>query len=326
MSLTSSPSKRTLSARGKGFMFILAAISAVVVVLVVFLLLSRVVAQTQYYVLNKDVAARTQITQSDLTPITVSVGGAPRSYTLADVESDPLFAKYNLSAGDVLTDSNVSNQLADLRAGLPNNFVVTSFTADPSDAASGKIQAGDYVDLYVVDTSVQNNPNAHLFLQRVLILDAQVDLNQAASTTDSASGTTTGGTTDGTTTGTSDASSTGNNAANSAATRAGVPSLFTVGLSPENAARLLAAKQYDTISAVISSKSATAGTSAGSTDVGASGSDVLSGDAPDAGAGTVVNPTSTSQASGATSGSTGTATNSPSTAPSATPTTSASAG
>lgn len=310
MSLTSSPSKRTLSARGKGFMFILAAISAVVVVLVVFLLLSRVVAQTQYYVLKKDVAARTQIQPDDLTPITVSVGGAPRSYTLAEVQSDPLFAKYNLSAGDVLTDSNVSNQLADLRAGLPSNYVVTSFSAQPSDAASGKVQAGDYVDLFVVDTQDSKDPASHLFLQHVLILDAQTDLNQAEASS-SADGDTATVTTD------DSNSSTGNAAANSAATRAGVPSLYTVGLSPENAARLLVAKQY-TISAVLSSKSATSTDQpVAGTDVGASGSDVLAGVAPDAGAGTVTKPSTAEQADG-----TGTATN----APSASPTTSPSAG
>jgi len=291
MSNTTSSVRNVFRPRGKGLLFILGGISMLITVGIVLAILSTVTQTTKYYVLSHDVKARDQITAQDLQEVTISANGAPRSYGLAQVQTGNLYAKYNLNAGDVLSDSNVSDKLTDIRAGLPTNYVVASFTAAPAAAASGKIQSGDYVDLYVTSDSSKDQTNSHMFLQHVLVLDAQVSLDNAASGTDTTSSAT----------GSTDAATGDASAADSSTTRQGIPSLFTVGVSQENAARLILANTLPTgsISVVLSSQSTTdANKPLPGTDVGASTTDIFSGTAPDGGAGTNPNPGETSSATG----------------------------
>jgi Flp pilus assembly protein CpaB len=297
MSNTTSSVRSVFRPRGKGLLFILGGISMLITVGIVFAILSTVTQTTKYYVLSHDVKARDQITAQDLQEVTISANGAPRSYGLAQVQQSQLFAKYNLSAGDVLSDSNVTDKLTDIRAGLPTNYVVASFTAAPASAASGKIQSGDYVDLYVINDSSSDQNTSHMFLQHVLVLDAQANLDNANDSTAAADTSSTSGTTD--------AASGDASAADAANTRQGIPSLFTVGLSQENAARLILADSKYTISVVLSSQAASdADTNKAlpGTDVGASSEDIFSGEAPDGGQGTSADPTSTSVSEGSTTG------------------------
>jgi len=273
MSITSASSKKGFFDKRRMWFF-LAVIAAVVAAGVIFVLLQAVTATSTYYVLNKSVPARTLITQELLTPVTTSQGGQPRTaLTLGDVLSSKTYAKYALNAGDIVTKSNAGT-LSPLTQGLPANYVVASFNATPSSAVGGKLQRGDYVDLFYIGDN--GGTQAHLFLQRVLIIDATIDLDSGSGSTDSSEGTTTDGSTDNST-------NTGN-AADSASARAGVPVLFTVGLTQENAAKLAVATKGDIYVVLSSAQSTKDG--AAPVEIGSGLSDIFSGVAGNAGEGT----------------------------------------
>lgn len=221
------PKKSTFEGRKLWFFF--AAVAALLTAIVLFVILSQVTSTSTYYVLKSDVAARSQITEDMLSPIVVSSGGAPANALGKDaLVAAPLYAKYFLHSGDILTKSNTESSLNGLSAGLPENFVIGTFTSPASFAAGGKIKRGDYVDLIVVQ-----NEQASYFLQHVLVLDATVNLDNS---TGSASANADGSVT---------------SAADSSAIRNGIPTLYTVGLSPQDAAKLAVATQ-STIYVVLS--------------------------------------------------------------------------
>lgn len=248
MTTTTNTSKKSLF-NGRKMWFIFSAVAAFGVAIVLLLIMSALTAKDTYFVLNQDIPARTNIDVSMLTEIQTSAGSAPPSaLDLSDITPET-FSLYSLSAGDILTTSNTGDLLS-LSAGLPDDFVVTSFIADPSMAAGGNVQRGDYIDIIAVvdDSSVtgEEGPAASYVLQRVLVVDATVNL-------DSYSGGEEASTTDG-------SGSTGGETGNTGdpAIRAGVPTMFTVGLSPDNAAVLAVAGQYE-LYVVLSSAATTEG-------------------------------------------------------------------
>jgi Flp pilus assembly protein CpaB len=205
---------------GRKLWFFFAAVAALLTAVVLFIILSQVTSTSKYYVLKEDVAARTQITEDMLQEVVTSTNGEPQNaLDLAEIVTEPVYAKYPLNAGDILTASN-TGPLNPIEEGIPEDFVVATFNAPASFAAGGKIQRGDYVDLIVVQ-----DDTASYFLQHVLVLDATINLdNASASSTVNADGSTT-------------------NAADSSAVRSGIPTLYTVGLSPQDAAKLAIASQ-----------------------------------------------------------------------------------
>lgn len=217
------------SFEGRKLWFFFAAIAALLTAIVLFVILSQVTSTSTYYVLKDDVSARSQITEDMLQEVITSTNGEPpNALDKATIVSESLYARYSLHAGDILTTSN-TGPLNPIEEGLPSGFVVATFNAPASFAAGGKIQRGNYVDLIVVQ-----DDSASYFLQHVLVLDATVNLdNASASATQNADGTTT-------------------SAANSSAIRSGIPTLYTVGLSPQDAAKLAIASQA-TIYVVLSS-------------------------------------------------------------------------
>ncbi len=181
------------------------------------LFLLKSVYQTEtYYVLNQDVPVRSQITMDMLTPVVTSAGTAPggapempqdqkeieRQNILSQVQAGSAFTLFPLKSGDVLSASNVA-VLADISVGVPDSWVITSFSVDYNNAVQGRISRGTYFDIMVVaDTG------AYYPFVNMLALE-----------------TATGG-------GTSSASGEDVSGMNS------TTSVYTVGLSPENAAKL----------------------------------------------------------------------------------------
>lgn len=220
---------------GRRMWFLFAAIAAVFSGLLLFGLLSQLTAKETYYVLGSDIPARTEITPDLLVEETVARGATPpNTLTPADFSEGGLFSLYALQAGDVLSASNVGT-LTPLTAGLPNDFVVTSFTVDPSLAAAGNVQRGDYVDIMaVVPAAAGGEENeVQYVLQRVLVIDATVNLDSFQSSEETADEAATGD------------SATAGVSSDEVAMRSGIPELYTVGLSQENAARLALASQYE---------------------------------------------------------------------------------
>lgn len=218
--------------KGAKVLFGIAIALAVAVAVFVLMLLSEVASTTRYYVLNQDVPARTLITADMLAEVVTSQNSAPmNAYDIADVTSREVYAAYALKRGDVISESN-SGELTPIRQGIPDEYVVTSFSVDADRAVAGRVVRGDYVDVI----AISNNPTtgderAQYILRNVLILDVNVDL---ASVQDEAV-----------------ATSEESTASDSASARRGIPSLYTVGLTPYDAA-VLAVSSSDTLSIVLS--------------------------------------------------------------------------
>ena len=177
------------------------------------LFFKNIYQQETYYVLNVDVATRTQVDPNMLTPVTTSAGTSPCSVTtpnpcvsLADVQSGLVYTKFPLLAGDILTSSNVG-ALDDISVGIPDNWVVTNFSVNADDAVGGRIKRGYYFDLMVIDTA--SGKSFYPFIN-VLCLDTTVSLDSASS----------------------------NNAADTKEGHTGQTTQYVVGLSPKDAARL----------------------------------------------------------------------------------------
>jgi Flp pilus assembly protein RcpC/CpaB len=200
-----------------------------------FVVLNQVAATTTYYVLNQDVPARTQIVPEMLTPVVTSLGGEPRNVLGVDyVQSTPTYSKFALNAGDTLSLSNAGELIA-ITAGVPEDFVVASFSAPPENAVAGRVKRGDYIDIVTASANeAAGDEVAKFILRNVLVLDVNSDLvgAEADASVDE---------------GTGDEAA----AADSAAARSGIPSLYTVAVSPQDATKL-ALITTDTIFVVLS--------------------------------------------------------------------------
>lgn len=212
---------------GKSY-FVLALVAALFATGGVLTLLGQAAATTTYYVLTQDVPARTQITEALLAPVQTSLGGEPRNaLDLVDIqeanaEGGPgAFALLPLQAGDVLSSSTVG-PLDRISANLPDGFVAASFALTPENAVAGKIRRGDYIDVIAVsDSTGDAGSTSKVVLHHVLVLDVTVAPETIA-----------------------DAATSGQAGADvapgpeSAAVRGGIPSLYVVGLSAEDAVKL----------------------------------------------------------------------------------------
>jgi len=220
-SVTAAPRNSFFSGR-KMWFWVAVGLGLITTTLLV-ILLQSLTATTTYYVVNKEIPARTLITEADLEPIVTSAGGEPpAALSLADVNTGTVYSLYKLNSGDILTLSNAGS-LAPLTVGLPSDYVVASFTASPNLSAGGNIKRGDYIDVFYIGDG-EDGQSVKLLLQRVLVIDATTDLEGA--TPDTGEGT-----------------STDPNSVTSTY-RSGVPSLYTVGVSQEDAAKLALASQF----------------------------------------------------------------------------------
>lgn len=223
--------------------------------IVTFVILQGSLAKGSYWVVTEDVSARTQITSAILEEKVVDADAVPENALNVNEVTSATYALYALQAGDILTSSNVGG-LSSLYDGLPDDFVISSFTADPSSAAAGVIARGDYIDIIAVisDSSVTGSSGytASYILQNVLVVDSSLSIDSSGGTT----------TDDGKT----------------------VPTLYTVGLSSENAARLAIAQQYDLY--VVLSPLDKDGNPIYRSDLGTTAVEGILGSAPNAGEGT----------------------------------------
>lgn len=178
--------------------------------------------QVSYWVVGTEVPARTKVTSAMLQEVKAREGSQPKAMTAAYVDSNDVYAKYELQPGDILTSSN-AGPLEKITAGIPEDFSVSSFTVPATNAAVGMAKRGDYIDIYMVDSS-NGQSTSSLVLQHVLVLDAVASL-------DDVSARESGGTSD-STDGSSDSSS------SSPSSTSSVSTIYQVGLSREDTAKL----------------------------------------------------------------------------------------
>lgn len=244
--MSASASNANATGRKKGFLagvtsgggagrtvFIAAMATGVMAVGVTALILGNAADTGTYYVLTADVAARTPITTDMLKPVTTSASGVPRSaYDPVYLQSHEVFAKYSLRANEMVTASN-TGALEAINKDLPADFVVASLAAPAEDAVAGKVRRGDYVDVYAINGKSSGAASggvemSKLVLHHMLVLDVTV----APSTISEAAG---------------DAQA-GSNLApgpESAAARGGIPALYTVAVSKQDAAKIALIREKD---------------------------------------------------------------------------------
>lgn len=200
--------------------FVFALVAALVAVAATAQLLGNATATTTYYVLSQSVAARTPITPDMLAPVKVGVNSAPPdALTPADVQPGDKFALVPLKRGDVLSTSTVG-ALTRINSNLPANFVVASFSVTAANAVAGKLRSGDYIDVIAQSTTPNDTEIAKVVLHHVLVLDVTTD---PSNITDSATSGDVGDVIPG---------------PESEQAHSGIPQLYTVGVTPEDAVTL----------------------------------------------------------------------------------------
>lgn len=219
---TAKKASKTFS--GNKTWFIFAIIAAVAAIAVVFGVLSQAVATTTYYVLSQNVPANSQIMPTMLKEVVTSQGGQPRNaLSVGDVTQQPTYAKYALNTGDIVTASN-TGALTPLTEGIPANFTVASFSAEAQNAVAGKLSTGNYIDVIAVNDQGGNGAVAKTVLRHVLLLDVATDPSKIGDTQSSTT--------------TTDTMATDANVSTQDQLRQGIPSLYTVTLTPQDALKL----------------------------------------------------------------------------------------
>lgn len=215
---------------GRKMWFFFAAAAALVTAGVIFALLSAVASTSTYWVLKDgvDLQSREIITSDMMTPVQAPSNAVPKNaVTISQVKaseggdaSDDFYALYPIKSGDILTTSNVGG-LVSFGSGLTGNknAVYASFKANPSLASGGNVQEGNLVDIAVIYEDGSGNFASKFFLSSVLVVKTSIDLD-GASASKAGSEQTSGST-------------------------SGAPVLYTVAVTPEQAAALAVATKYD---------------------------------------------------------------------------------
>lgn len=218
------------SALGGGkAIWVAAIVLALIAVFGALTILGNAAATQTYYVLGRDIAARTQITPEMLVAKEAKVDQAPpNALDPVAVRTGTVFSQIALKAGDVVSSSN-AGPLNRITADVPQDFVAASFNAQPDIAVAGKVRSGDHIDLIATNDDGSAGPVSKVVLQHVLVLDVTVSPNSIAQSANNGQA--------------------GNGVANpgpeSEAVRGGIPAVYTVAVSPEDATKLALARNHD---------------------------------------------------------------------------------
>ena len=191
-------------------------------------ILGNAAATQTYYVLSRDIAARTLITYDMLEPREAKIDQAPpTAYDTTTVQIEPVFSKVALRAGDVVSTS-VAGPLERITASVPDNFVAASFAAEPELVVAGKVRTGDHVDIIATDES-GSTPRSKVVLQHVLVLDVTISPNQISVQANSGQ----------------EGQQVTTPGPESEAARSGIPSVYTIAVSQKDATKLALLRSFD---------------------------------------------------------------------------------
>jgi Flp pilus assembly protein CpaB len=168
-------------------------------------------------------AANQQILTENVNAVEVDAASVPAdALTMTDIASGRYFAKVDLTAGTPIIPATVDTETR-TRVDLPEGVVVASFAADPASAVAGNVRAGDYIDVIAVGSNGDGNEVARVILHRILVLDVTANVNTVSQG---------GGNVD------------SNDLAgpNNPKVYGGIPSLYTVAVTPEQAAVMAIAR------------------------------------------------------------------------------------
>jgi Flp pilus assembly protein CpaB len=206
--------------KGSAPVWILAIVFAFVAAFGTLVLLGQAAERVPYYVVNTDVAERTQITADNTDEFTAPRDSVPpTALTVDQIESGDYFARIAMVAGTPITAAVVTEGLSSLQLELPEGFRMASLTVSPENAAGGRIAKGDYVDVVAVSGS-DTDAVGRIVLQHVLVLDVAVTPPSIA---DSAAG---------------DANPEEVPGPDSSALYGGIPEMYTFAVTPQDAVKL----------------------------------------------------------------------------------------
>lgn len=135
---------------------------------VIFMTLTSLFSTESYYVLNTNVKAKQQITPEMVVARETAEGTGPvHALTMEEIQRGGVYSKYPLFAGDVVAKSN-AGPLSGTPLGIPDDWLVTSFSINSTDAVGGILGKGDYADLIGV-----NEEGARYIFNNILILEVK---------------------------------------------------------------------------------------------------------------------------------------------------------
>lgn len=152
-----------------------AALLVIVLSAAIFLTLSSLFSTESYYVLNTNVKAKQQITADMVVPRETAKGTGPvNALKMEEIQRGDVFSKYPLYAGDVVALSN-AGPLAGQSLGIPDDWVVTSFSTTSTDAVGGILGKGDYVDILGISEAGSKFIFNNLLILEVKFVNEEVD-------------------------------------------------------------------------------------------------------------------------------------------------------
>lgn len=179
------------------------------------------------YSLTQPLAANQLVTSTDIQVREVTPDGEIDVYiTEEDLNNQLWFAQVGLPAGTPLTTTVVGTETK-TQIDLPDNTVIASFEADPASAVAGKVQAGSYINITAVGDDANGDEVARIILNRIYVLDVTTDVSSVSST------------------GSQNVDDSEQPGPNNPAIYGGIPSLYTVAVTNEQAAKLALARNAD---------------------------------------------------------------------------------
>ena len=153
----------------KNLVLIGGAITLVIILsAIIFVTLSSLFSTESYYVLNQNVKAKQQITPEMVVARETAAGTGPiNALKMEHIQRGGVYSRYPLYAGDVVSNSN-AGALSGQSLGIPDDWSVTSFSINSTDAVGGTLGKGDYIDIMGVNAN-----GAQYIFNNLLILEVK---------------------------------------------------------------------------------------------------------------------------------------------------------
>ena len=152
-----------------------AAALVIVITAIIFMTLTSLFSTESYYVLNQNIKAKQLITPDMVETRETSEGTGPvHALSMEEIQRGGVYSKYPLFAGDVVARSN-SGPLSGTPLGIPDDWLLTSFTINSTDAVGGILGKGDYADLLGIDEDGTQYIFNNLLILEVKFLNDEYD-------------------------------------------------------------------------------------------------------------------------------------------------------
>lgn len=221
---------------GRKMWFFFAAVASIITAGVIFSVLSSVAKTDTYWIVKEGVTiqASEAIDPASLVAVTVPSESKPQNaLRLSDIQavfgedpSDDYYALYTLKSGDVITSNNAGSLVNFGEVEVESGKVYASFKTNPSDAVSGLVKQGSRIDIAVV-YQIGQSYSAKFVLQNIQVMQVSRDIDGASSF-----------------------------AAEEDGASVPIPVIYTVAVTPQEAAILAVANRY-TIYVVLNAGSGT---------------------------------------------------------------------